>query len=99
MEHLADRLDNAADILTMVDRSVPGLGVPSSAFAADEAGLPGRIGRELVTHWTAVLDARSREAADAATRLTGLARSLRATSRDYADTDGEVARRVERKSS
>jgi hypothetical protein len=94
MEELADRLDAAADLLTTVDRSVPTLSVAAGAFAADDAGLPGRLGRELHHRWTTVLDARAREAAAAATRLSGLAQAVRAARREYADTDDEVARRV-----
>jgi hypothetical protein len=97
MDQLADRLDLAADTLSAVDRSVPGLGVPPGAFGAADAGVPGRLGHDLHARWLAVLDARAREAADTAARLTGLAQSLRATSMAYADTDDEAARRVQRR--
>jgi hypothetical protein len=96
MDHLADHLDVAAEALTTVDRSVPGLVVPPGAFGAADAGVPGRLGRDLHARWLAVLDARAHEAADTAARLTDLAQSLRATSNDYADTDDEAARRVQR---
>ena len=96
LEQLAERLDLAADTLTAVDRSVPGLVVPPGTFGAADAGVPGRLGRDLHTRWLTVLGARAREAADTATRLTDLAQSLRATSKDYADTDDEAARRVHR---
>ena len=97
MDQLADRLDVAADALTAVNRSVPGLAVPPGAFGAADVGLPGRLGHDLHARWLAVLGARSREAADTAARLTDLAQSLRATSKDYADTDDEAARRVQRR--
>ena len=102
MDHLADRLARAADTLTAVDKRMPALTVAATAFgvagteAAAGAGLPGRLGRELHAHWTAVLDARSREAASAAARLADAAQSVRATSRDYADTDELVRRRLTR---
>jgi hypothetical protein len=96
IDPLADRLSAAADLLTTVDRSVPGLGVSAGAFGADDAGMPGRIGHELHTHWYAVLAARSQEAADAAARLTDLAQSVRETSQDYADVDESAGRRIER---
>ena len=93
---IADRLADAADLLTTVDRSLPGLAVAAGTFAADEAGTPGRIGRELHAHWTAVLTARAEEAAATAARLTDLAESVRATTRHYAETDEAAARRLER---
>jgi hypothetical protein len=97
MDELADRLAAAADLMITVDRSRPALGVPSSAFGAGDAGVPGRLGRELHTHWTTVLDARSREATATAARLTDLAQALRATAQNYAETDDEAARRVARR--
>ena len=93
---LADRLTAAADLLTTVDRSVPGLAVPAGAFGADDAGVPGRIGRELHVHWDAVLAARSSEAADVAARLADLAQSVRRTSRDYTEVDEAAGRRFDR---
>jgi hypothetical protein len=97
IDHLADHLDLAADTLTTVDRSVPGLAVPADAFGAAHAGVPGRLGRDLHARWLAVLDARAHEAVETAGRLTDLAQSLRATSKDYADADDEAARRVQRR--
>ena len=96
MDELAKRLDRATDTLTTVDRSVPALAVPAMAFGADEAGVPGRVGRRLHARWRAVLEARSREAALAAGRLSELAGSLRAADRMYAEADESVAERVER---
>ena len=96
MDDLAELLESAADVLTTVDRSVPALEVPAGAFGATGAGVPGRIGRQLHTRWRAVLEARAREAADVAARLSELARAARATQRAYADADEAVARRVER---
>jgi hypothetical protein len=96
MDELAQRLESAADALTTVDRSIPALEVPAGAFGATGVGVPGRIGRRLHAHWRAVIEARAREAADAATRLADMALALRATQREYADADEAVARRVER---
>jgi hypothetical protein len=96
MKDLADRLDAAVEALATVDRSVPALAVPPGTLGADDAGVPGRLGRELHARWTAALDARAREAADTAARLSELAGALRATERAYADTDDQAARRVER---
>jgi hypothetical protein len=98
IDPLAERLAAAADLLTTVDRSVPGLAVSAGAFGADDAGMPGRIGHELHTHWGAVLAARSQEAADVAARLTDLAQSVRTTSRDYTDVDEAAGRRFQRES-
>jgi hypothetical protein len=95
-ETVADRLSAAADLLATVDRSVPGLAAPAGAFGADDAGVPGRIGRQLYAHWHASLAARSREASAAAARLTELAEAVRVSSKEYADTDESAARRVER---
>lgn len=96
MDKLAERLEGAADTLTTMDRSVPDLAVTPGAFGADDAGVPGRLGRQMHARWVAVLDARSREAAAAAARLSELAGSLRAAERMYADADEAVARRVAR---
>jgi len=96
MDHLADRLDRAADTLTAVDKRMPALAVAVAAFGGPGAGLPGQFARELHAHWTAVLDARSREAASAAARLADAAQSVRATAQQYADTDDMVRRRLTR---
>jgi uncharacterized protein (DUF1501 family) len=98
MEQLADRLEQAADTLTTMDERMPVHAVAASAFGAHDpgGGLPGRLGRELHEHWTAVLDARSREAAGAAARLADTARSVRETLRHYGDTDDLVRRRLTR---
>jgi hypothetical protein len=96
MDDLAERLESAADVLTAVNRSVPDLDVPAGAFGATGVGTPGRLGRQLHAHWRAVLQARAREAADVAVRLSDMAQALRTTQRAYADADEAVARRVER---
>ncbi len=98
MEQLADRLEQAADTLTTMDKRMPVHTVAAAAFGAHDSGggLPGRLGRELHEHWTAVLDARSREAAAASARLTDTAQSVRETLRNYADTDDLVRRRLTR---
>jgi hypothetical protein len=96
MDHLADRLDDAAEQLTTVDRKMPALTVPAGAFGADDGGLPGRLGHELHAHWTAVLRARSREAATAAAKLTETARSVRTSRQAYTETDELVGRRLRR---
>jgi hypothetical protein len=92
----ASTLDVAATELTTVDRVVTALGVLPAAFGADESGLPGRVGRELHARWDAALAARSREAADAATRLSAAASAVRTTARQYTETDAAVSRRLER---
>jgi hypothetical protein len=96
MDHLANRLEAAADALTTVDHEMSALSVPPAVFGGDEAGVPGRLGRELHARWTAVLDARAREATDAAAHLTDLARLLRTTARSYGDADDAAARRIHR---
>jgi uncharacterized protein YukE len=96
MDDLAKRLESAADMLTTVDRSVPALEVRPGAFGATGVGTPGRVGRQLHAHWRAVLEARAREAAEVAARLSEMAAALRTTQRAYADADDAVARRVER---
>ena len=96
MEQMIDRLRAAADALATVDRAVPGLAVPAGAFAADDAGVPGRLGRRLHDHWSAVLAARAQEAAATATHLTGLATAIRETRREYAETDSSVGHHIER---
>jgi hypothetical protein len=96
MDDLADRLDRAADTLATVDRRLPVLAVAPAALAAYDAGLPGRLGRDLHTHWAAVLDARSREAAQLGSRLSEVAGAVRATRRAYAETDKSAASRLTR---
>jgi hypothetical protein len=96
MDHLADRLEQAADALTTLDRRLPDRVVSAAAFGADDSGVPGRLGRALYAHWAAVLDARSHEAADAAARLTEVAGSVRTTQRAYVQTDDAVRRRFMR---
>ncbi|MEU7904164.1 hypothetical protein [Actinoplanes sp. NPDC049118] len=96
MEKLAERLESLADALTTVDRSLPAYGSSPGAFGADDEGVPGRLGRLLHERWTAVLAARSREAADAAAGLTTLAADVRMVARSYAETDDEAGRRIRR---
>jgi hypothetical protein len=96
MEKLAERLESAADALTTVDRSLAAHASTPGAFAADDEGTPGRLGRQLHDRWLAVLAARSHEAAEAAAHLTKLAADVRETGEVYADTDDEVGRRMRR---
>jgi hypothetical protein len=98
MEQLADRLEQAADTLTTMDKRMPGHAVEGSVFGANDpgGGLPGRLGHELHEHWTAVLSARSQEAARAAARIADTAQSVRETLRNYGDTDELVRRRLTR---
>jgi hypothetical protein len=93
MDHLADRLDRAADTLSTIDHRLPALAVDAVAFGAQDAGIPGRLGRDLHGHWSAVLDARAREAAGLAARLAEAAGAVRTTARQYTETDATVARR------
>jgi hypothetical protein len=94
MKELADRLDRAAESLTALETRLPLLAVPRRAFGADDAGVPGRLGHDLHKHWTAVLTARSREAAMAAARVAEMADAVRATHEDYMVTDESAARRL-----
>jgi hypothetical protein len=94
--HLADHLDRAAETLTTLDRRIPDLAVAAAAFGADDAGLPGRLGRRLHTHWAAALHARSEEARRLASRLTDTAQAVRTTMREYAETDELAQRRLQR---
>jgi hypothetical protein len=96
MDHLADRLDRAADTLTTVDRRMPALTVAADAFAADEPGAPGRLGRRLHARWAAALESRAQEASGLANRLTEAANAVRTTTRGYADTDDDARRRFSR---
>ena len=98
MDRLADGLDQAADKLTTMDKRMSGHAVPAKAFGAAgaEGGMPGALGRELHEHWRVVLDARSLEAAGAASRLGDMAQSVRATLQHYDETDDLVRRRLTR---
>ncbi len=97
-EKLADRLADAAGLLSTVDRALPGLAVAAGTFAADQAGVPGRIGRQVHAHWAAVLAARAEEAATTAARLTDMSASVGSATRAYTETDEAVARRLRRES-
>jgi hypothetical protein len=94
MDQLADQLDQAAAALTTMDHRVPRLLPGAGAFGADDTGRPGRLGRQLHETWAAVLQARAEEAAGLSGRLSGLAQSVRSGSRDYAETDETVRRRM-----
>jgi uncharacterized protein YukE len=94
MDRLADQLDQAAATLTTMDRRVPELLPGAGAFGADDTGRPGRVGRRLHESWAEVLRARAGEAAGLAERLSDLAHAVRAGSRDYAETDATVRRRL-----
>lgn len=96
MEHLTGPLSAAADALATVDRVVPTLAVPAGAFAADDAGVPGRLGHQLHAHWSAALAARAQEATEAANRLKDLAAAVQETRRDYEETDRAVEGRIGR---
>lgn len=93
---IATQLGAAASTLSVMDRSVLSLESSAAAFGAEGGGVPGRVGRILHAHWSAVLAARAREAADTAARLTDLADSVRRTHRDYADADESAAQVVKR---
>ncbi len=96
MDELADRLDQAADLLSTLDKRIPEWAIEAQCFGADEAGAPGRLGRDLHAHWAAVLGARSQEAATAAAQLGAVARSVRITRQAYVDTDRAVQDRMRR---
>ncbi|MFF5080658.1 hypothetical protein ACFY36_26695 [Actinoplanes sp. NPDC000266] len=95
MDHLADCLDRAADDLRTVERAVAPLTVPPGSFAETMPGVPGRVGRSLHEHWTAIVAARAREAADVSARLTAMASSVRSARDGYRETDDAVRRRLE----
>jgi len=96
MERLAERLESVADALSTVDHTLPAHGSSPGAFGAHDEGAPGLLGHRLHELWMAVLAARSREAADAAARLTTLAADVRLAARSYTETDDEAARRIRR---
>lgn len=96
MDRLADRIDQAAAALAMMDRRLPELLPGAADFAADETGRPGRIGRALYAGWSAALSARAREAGQATTKLTEIADAVRSGARAYAETDDLVQRRFQR---
>ena len=96
MDKLSARLEQAADTLSTMDRRMPDRTLTAGVFGADDIGAPGRLGRELFAHWTAVLTARSTEAASAAARLAEVAASVRVTATAYAETDDAARRRFQR---
>ncbi|GAA2566509.1 hypothetical protein GCM10010435_44740 [Winogradskya consettensis] len=96
MTGIADRLEAAADSLTGLERALPMLAASPGSFGADGEGLPGRVGGQLHQLWASALAARSREAADAARHVTGLAAEVRAAAKAYTETDDEAGRRIRR---
>ncbi|WP_229071854.1 hypothetical protein [Actinoplanes sp. DH11] len=96
MDRLADQIDNVAAVLSTMDRQMTLLTPAASAFGADEAGRPGRIGRALYAGWTSVLAARAREAAAASASLTEMAHAVRSGAQAYAATDEAARRRFQR---
>lgn len=98
MERLAEGLHAAADAVTTVDRRITALSISPGAFAAGEAGLPGRLGRQLHAHWSAALAARAEEAAAAAAQLQDLAAAVAQTTETYEQTDQAAATHIERSS-
>jgi hypothetical protein len=89
----ATRLDEAADTIADAGAAVARDGLSDADFGADAPGWLGELGRSLRLRWTAALDDRRDEAAEAAARLTELAASLRMAPTGYADTDQAVRRR------
>ena len=96
MDRIADEIEQAVAALTTLERSVPALAAPPAAFAADDVGRPGRIGRLLHARWAATLSARAREAAGAAGQLSEIAQAVRDTSADYRTSDEAARRRLRR---
>ena len=96
MDSVAHHLEQAADAMSALERETAALAVPAGALAAGEPGLPGRLGRALYAHWSAVLAARSREASTAAGRLAEMAHAVRTTSEQYTETDEAVRHRLTR---
>ncbi|MBB2945094.1 hypothetical protein FB565_004827 [Actinoplanes lutulentus] len=96
MDRLADQIDNAAAVLSTMDRQMPLLAPAAAVFGADDSGRPGRIGRALYAGWTSVLATRAREAAAASVSLSEIAQSVRSGARSYADTDETVRHRFQR---
>jgi hypothetical protein len=97
VDHLAGHLHNAAAALTGIERALREAADAPAAFAADTAGLPGRLGRSLHARWSAELTDHAEEAADLATRLTDTAQAVRASLSRYAETDDLVRRRLDRR--
>ncbi len=98
MKDLAEVLHTAADKVAAVDRGVEALAAAPGAFAANDDGLPGRLGKRLHAHWSAALAARAREAALASGQLRDLAVSVAQTQDSYHEADSSAADRIERSS-
>jgi hypothetical protein len=96
MKDLAEGLHTAADTVAAVDRGVAALTVAPGAFAADDVGVPGRLGRRLHAHWSAALSARAHEAAHASAQLKELAAAIQETQDGYREADSSAADRIER---
>jgi hypothetical protein len=98
MDEVAERLRGVADGLAEAGRRAEAASreVVARDFGADSGGMPGRIGERLHSHLAAVLQARSREVADAARRVEALADEVSLSAHALADTDADVARRIRR---
>lgn len=89
----AERLDDVAATLLDTARQLPDRAVPVSALGADTPGRPGELGQALHALLTAALDARVREATDAAGRLADDAQAVRTAAANYVDVESAVHRR------
>jgi hypothetical protein len=90
---LAGRLDEAAATLTAAAHTVAVAGPPYPAFPVDAPGRLADLGHALHEQWAAATEARAREAAALAVRLTDAAATLRLVAANYADTDDAARRR------
>ncbi|HEX8629177.1 MAG TPA: hypothetical protein VF755_13515 [Catenuloplanes sp.] len=89
----AAQLDAVAATLHDSARQLADLTVPAVVLGADTPGRPGELGQALHALLTAALDARVREATDAAGRLADNARAVRAAAADYVEADSAADRR------
>ncbi|HEX5541047.1 MAG TPA: hypothetical protein VFX60_05725 [Micromonospora sp.] len=88
---LAGRLDEAAATLTTTAMAT--VSPPQRTFGADMPGRFGELGRALAGQCVVAIDARLREAREAAELLAETAAAARSAADSYADVDHAARRR------
>lgn len=91
---LADRCDEAADLLDTVAQRVTWIDPPASAFGVEAPGRLGDVAGALREQWLAATGGRQREAVRLAARLADMAAALCTTAADYATADAAAGRRI-----
>src|SRR4051794_39455448 len=94
LHELTTRLAAAGAELAATAAALPGSDPGPAAFGADATGALGELGRELRGGYLAALDARVREAAAHAARLSAAADAIARARSGYAEADADAIARA-----